>query len=151
MNARIFLSPCDGMHVCTDSTSVYTLTRKRFCGMESDPMLTPREKIPSTGKILLRGGSEPTTLLQAVQRAHHTTNELFRPPMRGSNTGLPFSRRTPFHKATECTGTTTLEEGRRTVSDLHHSHQNNGPLRLSAGKPLPCAGERTHKSFARPS
>ena len=27
--------------------------------MESEPMLTPREKIPSTGKILLRGGPKP--------------------------------------------------------------------------------------------
>ena len=37
------LSPCHGMHVCTDETLVYTLIRKR---MESDPMLTPREKLP---------------------------------------------------------------------------------------------------------
>ena len=36
-----FLSPCDGMHVCTDKTSVYTLVRKSFGGLESEPMLTP--------------------------------------------------------------------------------------------------------------
>ena len=40
------LSSCDRMHVCTDQTSVYTLTRERFRGMESEPMLTPREKSP---------------------------------------------------------------------------------------------------------
>ena len=53
------LSLCDGMHVCTDYTSVYTLIRKKIGGMESEPMLTPREKIPSSGKILPRGGSNP--------------------------------------------------------------------------------------------
>ena len=40
------LSPCDGMHVCTDWTTVYTLIRKSFGRMESEPMLTPREKSP---------------------------------------------------------------------------------------------------------
>ena len=40
----IFFSPCDGMHVCTDQTSFYTLIRKSFRGMESGPVLTPREK-----------------------------------------------------------------------------------------------------------
>ena len=43
---RDLLSPCDGMHVCTDETSVYTLIRKSFKGMDSEPMLTPREKSP---------------------------------------------------------------------------------------------------------
>ena len=42
------LSPCDGMHVCTDKTSVYTLIRKSLRGMESEHMLTQKEKI-STG------------------------------------------------------------------------------------------------------
>ena len=32
-------SPCDGTHMCTDLTSVYTLIRKSFGGMESEPML----------------------------------------------------------------------------------------------------------------
>ena len=36
------LSPCDEMHACTDYTSVYTLIRKSFGGMESESMLTPR-------------------------------------------------------------------------------------------------------------
>ena len=44
-------SPCDGMHVCTDYASVYTLTRKSFRGMGSEPMLTPREKSPLPEKI----------------------------------------------------------------------------------------------------
>ena len=35
------LSLCDGMHVCT---TVYTLIRKSFGGMESEPMLSPTEK-----------------------------------------------------------------------------------------------------------
>ena len=49
----------DGMHMCTDYTSVYTLIQKSFGGMESEPMLTPKGKTPSIGKILFRGGSNP--------------------------------------------------------------------------------------------
>ena len=40
------LSPCNGMHMCTDQTLVYTLTQKSFGGMESEPMLTQKEKSP---------------------------------------------------------------------------------------------------------
>ena len=53
------LSPCDGMLASTDKTSVYTLIRKSFGGMESEPMLNSKGGIPSTWKILLRGGSNP--------------------------------------------------------------------------------------------
>ena len=42
------LSPCDGMYVRTDWTSVYTLIQKSFEGMESETMLSSREKIPCT-------------------------------------------------------------------------------------------------------
>ena len=38
------LSPCDGMHVRTDKTSVYTLTRESFYGKEPEPISAPREK-----------------------------------------------------------------------------------------------------------
>ena len=56
-------SPCDGMHVCTDYTSVYTVVRKRFVEMESEPMLTPREKSPLLEKKKNPQRSiEPTTL-----------------------------------------------------------------------------------------
>ena len=74
------LSPCDGMHVCTDRTSVYSLIRKKFGGMESEPMLTPREKSPLPEKNYPLRRIEPTTLHHAGQRAQHTVNELFRPP-----------------------------------------------------------------------
>ena len=40
------LSPWDGLHVCTDWISVYTLIWKSFGGMESEIMLTPRETFP---------------------------------------------------------------------------------------------------------
>ena len=40
------LTLCDEMHVCTDQTSVYTLIRKSFGGIESELMLTPRGKNP---------------------------------------------------------------------------------------------------------
>ena len=52
------LSECDGMHVCTDLTSVYSLIWKSFMGMESEPILTPREK-SLYQKILPRGGWNP--------------------------------------------------------------------------------------------
>ena len=38
-----FLSPCDGMHVCTDWTSVYILIEQSFLGNGSEPVLTPRD------------------------------------------------------------------------------------------------------------
>ena len=53
------LSPCGGMNVRTDQTSVYTLIRKSFGGMESGPMLSPGEKSPLPGKNLSRGGWNP--------------------------------------------------------------------------------------------
>ena len=64
------LSPCDGMHVCTDKTSVYTLIRKSFEGMEPETMLTPREE------SLLQEAErrfETATLYRTGQRAQHTT------------------------------------------------------------------------------
>ena len=45
------LSPCDGMHMCRDWTSVYTHIRKSFWEMESEPMLTPSEKSPLSEKF----------------------------------------------------------------------------------------------------
>ena len=51
------LSPCDGMHVCTDMTSFYALIRKSFGGMDPETMLTPREN-PLYWR--LRGGSNST-------------------------------------------------------------------------------------------
>ena len=39
------------MHVCTDKISVYILIRKSFGGMESEPMLTSREKSPLPEKF----------------------------------------------------------------------------------------------------
>ena len=53
------LSLCNGMHVCTDQTLVYSLIGKSFGGMESEPMVTPKGNIPSTGNILFRGGLNP--------------------------------------------------------------------------------------------
>ena len=72
------LSPCNGMHVCTDQTSVYTLLQKSFGGMASEPMLTPR-----TNSLYQKNSSQrkikPTMLHQAGQQAKHPTNELFQP------------------------------------------------------------------------
>ena len=52
--------------------------------MEFEPMLTPREKIPSTGKFPQRR-NEPATLCTA---SPNTTNELFRPPFNLMVVGL---------------------------------------------------------------
>ena len=76
---QAILSPCDGMHVSTDYTSVYTLIRKSFERMESEPMLTQREKSPlpesfSPEKNRTHDAASSRTAFQ------HTTNELFRPP-----------------------------------------------------------------------
>ena len=69
------LSPRDRMHVCTDCTSVYTLIRKRFWGMESEPMLAPREN-PLYRKNPPQRRIEPVMLHHAGQRAQHTTNRV---------------------------------------------------------------------------
>ena len=46
------LSLRDGMHICTDLTSVYTPTRKSCMRVESKPMLVnPKGKIPSTDRL----------------------------------------------------------------------------------------------------
>ena len=64
------LSRCDGMHVCTDSTSVHTLIQKSFRGMEPETMLTPREKSPL---LKAQRRFEPATLYHAGQQMQHTT------------------------------------------------------------------------------
>ena len=76
------LSPCDGMHVSTDSTSVYTLIRKSFGGVESEQahIASKGKKSPLRKKKSPQSSIKPTTLHQAGQRANHTTNELFRLP-----------------------------------------------------------------------
>ena len=58
------LSPSDGIHVCRAYTSFYTLIRKSFEGMESGPMLTPRDKSPL---LEAQRRTEPATLHQAGQ------------------------------------------------------------------------------------
>ena len=63
-----------GMHVWTDKTLIYTLIWS-FWGMESEPMLTSREKSPlpkAQRRVIL------VTLHRAEQQNQHTT-ELFRP------------------------------------------------------------------------
>ena len=62
------LSLCDGMHVCTDYTSVYTLIQKNFEGMESETMLTPSEKSPT------RGSEEVQTSDAALRRTASPTH-----------------------------------------------------------------------------
>ena len=64
-------SSWDGMHVCTDYTSVYTLIWRSFGGMVSVPTLTPREKSPL---LAAQRRTEPMTLHHAWQRAQHTTD-----------------------------------------------------------------------------
>ena len=73
------LSPCDGMHVCTDSETRpwFILSFERvWGGMKLELTLTPREKIACTGKKSQRR-LKPMMLHQSGQRAQHTTNKLF--------------------------------------------------------------------------
>ena len=74
------LSLRDGMHVCTNQTSIYPLIQKSSGGMESESMLTSRGKSPPPEKNSHQRRIESTTLHQAGQQAQHTTNELFLPP-----------------------------------------------------------------------
>ena len=65
------LSLCNGMHECTDYTSVYTLIQKSFGGTEPEPMLTPREKYPLPEA---QRRIEPKALHHAGQRVQYTTD-----------------------------------------------------------------------------
>ena len=51
---------------------------KEFLGNGVRTHVNSMGKIPSTGKNYPQRRIEPTTLQQAGQQAHHTTNELFR-------------------------------------------------------------------------
>ena len=94
MNVRIFLSLCDGMHVCTDYTLVYILVRKSFGGTEL------RGKNPLYQKNSLQRRFKPTMLHHAGQQSQHcqlsysspkaifgmmtvTTDEQFHPSING--------------------------------------------------------------------
>ena len=57
--------------------------------MESEPIVTPREKSPLPEKKCPQRRIEPPTLHQAGQRAQHITNELFRPRDLGLNPAFP--------------------------------------------------------------
>ena len=65
------LSSCDGMYVCTDYTSVYTLIRKSVQGMESKAMAAPREKSPLPEA---QRRVKPAMLHHAGQWTQHATN-----------------------------------------------------------------------------
>ena len=82
------LSPRDGIHVCTDYTSIYTLIPKSLGGMESEPMLTQRGKIPSTGKILLRGGLNPWLCIKQDSEPNTLPASYSDPPTDGSTVSI---------------------------------------------------------------
>ena len=67
--------------MCAQTRPWFILSSERVLGgMEFEPMLTPREKIPSTGKCPQRR-IEPATMWTA---SPNTTNELFQPPIPSS-------------------------------------------------------------------
>ena len=70
------LSPCDGVHVCTDQTSVYTLIRKSFCGMEPETVLTLRK---NTLYRRLRGASNTRRCTAQASEPNTLPTELFLP------------------------------------------------------------------------
>ena len=59
------------MHMCTDETLVYILVRKSYGGMESKPMLAPREIFPL---LDAQNRIELMTLQYTGQQAQHTTD-----------------------------------------------------------------------------
>ena len=84
MNVRIFWV-CAMKCMCAQTRPRFILSSERVLGgMEFEPMLTPREKIPSTGKFPQRR-FKPATLWTA---SPNTTNELFRPPGAGLIWGM---------------------------------------------------------------
>ena len=75
------LSPCDGMHVCTDWTSTHTLIRRSFGGNGVRNHVNSKGKIPSTRKILLRGGSNPRRCITDSE-PNTLPTKLYRPRVR---------------------------------------------------------------------
>ena len=69
------LSLCDGIHVCTDKTSVYTHIQKSF-GDGVRTHANSKGKILSSRKFF---SEEDRTHATVGQRAQHTTKELFWP------------------------------------------------------------------------
>ena len=70
--------------MCTQTRPRFILSSERVLGgMEFEPMLNPKGKIPSTGKFPQRR-IEPATLWTA---SPNTTNELFRPLAGGMKGG----------------------------------------------------------------
>ena len=63
------LSPCDGIYACADWTSVYTLTQNSLLGMESEPMLTPRQKSPLSSTTMLKYAIELCQIIKIGQIA----------------------------------------------------------------------------------
>ena len=63
-------------------------------GLESEPMLTPREKSPLPEKIHLRGGSNQRRCMKQNSQPNTQPAELLQPPKRGSILGPPLWRRT---------------------------------------------------------
>ena len=82
LECQDLLSPCDGMHVCPDETSVYTLTQKSWGrggggggGDQDRTHVNSKGTIPSTGgKKQSQGRIEPAKLHQAGQGIQHTTS-----------------------------------------------------------------------------
>ena len=66
------LSPRDGMHVCTEFFF--------FFGNGVKTHLNSKGKVPSTGKVLLSGGSNPRRCIAQDSEPSTLPTELFRPP-----------------------------------------------------------------------
>ena len=77
------LSPCNGMHVCTDWTSVCTLIRK-FWGNGVRTHVNSKGKIPSTSKLLITGRSNPPRCIKQDSKPNTLPAELFRPRFKGT-------------------------------------------------------------------
>ena len=82
MNFRIFLVRAMKC-TCEQAGPRFVLSsgkeKKKFGGMESEQMLTPKGKMPSTGKILLRGGSNPRRCIKQDSEPNRLPTSYFSP------------------------------------------------------------------------
>ena len=72
------LSPCHGMHVCTNETSVYLSSKRVFRESSQNPCEL-QGKDPLYGR--LRGGSNPQRCIKQDSEPNTLPTELFRPLM----------------------------------------------------------------------
>ena len=107
--------------MCAQTRPQFILSSERVLGMESEPMLTPREKSPHWKNSPQRR-IEPSTPHQVGQQAQHTTNKPFQRPCYCS---------TQYSTMFDCVSTSLPQ-----LVHVNHSTRVDSALRLNRSERL---------------